>query len=165
MKKLVVLREVFPGERRVAITPGNVEKFKKLGFDVAVQSEAGLEAGFDDAQYAAAGALIAADAKSLLATADVILKVRAPSPHEITMCKPGVFLASLIAPAQNPEILKSLAAAKISTAVPTAAPAPTTESRKVLSATPTALATAVTTPATSAASKGSAARRTAAKFA
>ena len=115
MKKLVVLREVFPGERRVAITPGNVEKFKKLGFDVAVQSEAGLEAGFDDAQYAAAGALIAADAKSLLATADVILKVRAPSPHEITMCKPGVFLASLIAPAQNPEILKSLAAAKIST--------------------------------------------------
>lgn len=114
MKKLVVLREVFPGERRVAITPGNVEKFKKLGFDVVVQSDAGLEAGFDDAQYAAAGAQIGVDAKSLLGKADVILKVRAPSPGEIAMCNPGVFLASLIAPAQNPEILKSLAAAKIS---------------------------------------------------
>ncbi len=113
--RLGIPREVFPGERRVAITPGNVEKFKKLGFDVAVQSEAGLAAGFDDAEYTKAGAVIVTDAKALLASADVVLKVRAPSPGEIAMLKAGAFLVSFVMPAQNPELLKQLAAAKVST--------------------------------------------------
>ncbi|NBQ53445.1 MAG: Re/Si-specific NAD(P)(+) transhydrogenase subunit alpha, partial [Proteobacteria bacterium] len=113
--RLGIPREVFPGERRVAITPGNVEKFKKLGFEVAVQSEAGLAAGFDDAEYVKAGALIVPEAKALLSSADVVLKVRAPSPGEIGMLKAGAFLVSFVMPAQNPELLKQLAAAKVST--------------------------------------------------
>ena len=113
--RLGIPLEVFPGERRVAITPGNVEKFKKLGFEVAVQSEAGLAAGFDDAEYAKAGALVVPDAKGLLSSADVVLKVRAPSPGEIAMLKAGAFLVSFVMPAQNPELLKQLAAAKVST--------------------------------------------------
>ena len=113
--RLGIPREVFPGERRVAITPGNVEKFKKLGFEVAVQSEAGLAAGFDDAEYVKAGALIVPEAKALLSSADVVLKVRAPSPGEIAMLKAGAFLVSFVMPAQNPELLKQLAGAKVST--------------------------------------------------
>ncbi len=113
--RLGIPREVFPGERRVAITPGNVEKFKKLGFEVAVQSEAGLAAGFDDAEYVKAGALIVPEARALLSSADVVLKVRAPSPGEIAMLKAGAFLVSFVMPAQNPELLKQLAGAKVST--------------------------------------------------
>lgn len=113
--RLGVPREIFPGERRVAITPANVEKFKKLGFEVAIQSEAGLAAGHDDAEYAKAGAVIVADAKSLFGSSDVLLKVRAPSPAEIPMLKPGCFLASLVMPAQNPDLLKQLASANVST--------------------------------------------------
>ena len=113
--RLGVPKEVFPGERRVAITPANVEKFKKLGFEVAVQSEAGLAAGFDDAEYTKAGAVIVADAKSLLGSSDVVLKVRAPSTAEIPTLKAGSFLASLIMPAQNPDLLKQLSMAQVST--------------------------------------------------
>jgi NAD(P) transhydrogenase subunit alpha len=113
--KLAIPREVFPGERRVAVTPSNIEKFRALGFNVAVQSGAGLESGFDDAAYAKVGASVAPDAKVLLADADVVLKVRAPSYAEIPLFRPGAFLASLISPAQNPELLSQLAAAKVST--------------------------------------------------
>ena len=113
--RLGVPKETFPGERRVAITPANVEKFKKLGFEVAVQSEAGLAAGYDDADYGKAGAVIIPDAKSLLGSSDVVLKVRAPSAEEIQALKAGGFLASLIMPAQNPDLLKQLASARVST--------------------------------------------------
>lgn len=113
-KRIGVPREVFPGERRVALTPANIAKLEKLGFSVAVQSEAGLAAGFSDDDYAQSGAAIVADEKALLAAADIVLKVRAPSPAEIGMAKSGAFLASLIGPAQNPDLLKAFAAANIS---------------------------------------------------
>ncbi|MEY4631057.1 MAG: hypothetical protein RIQ81_1177 [Pseudomonadota bacterium] len=113
--KLAVPKEVFPGERRVAITPANVEKFKKLGFEVVVQAGAGLEAGFDDDSYKKAGAGIASDARALFSDADVVLKVRAPSQAEVAMLNPGTFLASLVTPAANAELLKQLAGARVST--------------------------------------------------
>lgn len=51
-------KESLRGETRVAATPDTVGKLIKLGFEVAVQSNAGAEASFDDAAYAAAGAKV-----------------------------------------------------------------------------------------------------------
>ncbi len=112
--RLVIPKESYPGERRVALTPGQVEKFRKLGFNVDVQIDAGSGAGFDDQEYQAAGANLVSDPKTLLGSADVILKVRAPSSEEIAMMRPGAFLASFVAPAQNPDLLKQLSAKQIS---------------------------------------------------
>ena len=105
-----VPRETFAGEKRVATVPDVVEKLVKLGFGVNVETGAGAAANFDDAAYEAAGARIAAGAAELYARSDMIFKVRAPTPDEIALMKPGSTLMSFIWPAQNPELTQALAA-------------------------------------------------------
>jgi NAD(P) transhydrogenase subunit alpha len=108
-----VPRETFAGEKRVATVPDVVEKLVKLGFGVHVETGAGAAANFDDASYEAAGARIAASAAELYAGSDLIFKVRAPTPDEIALMKPGSTLVSFVWPAQNPELMQALAARKL----------------------------------------------------
>jgi len=105
-----VPRETAPGEKRVATVPEVVEKLVKLGFRVAVQSGAGDAANFADETYRAAGAQIVDDVWS---SADIVFKVRAPSAAEVALMRPGQTLVSFIWPAQNPELMQSLAARKV----------------------------------------------------
>jgi NAD(P) transhydrogenase subunit alpha len=108
-----VPRETFAGEKRVATVPDVVEKLVKLGFGVHVETGAGAAANFDDASYEAAGARIAASAAELYAGSDLIFKVRAPTPDEIALMKPGSTLVSFVWPAQNPDLMQALAARKL----------------------------------------------------
>jgi NAD(P) transhydrogenase subunit alpha len=106
-------REIFPGERRVAAVPEVVEKWRKLGFAVAIETSAGATAQFDDASYVAAGASIAPDMASLAAQSDIICKLRAPTREEIALLRPGTHVISFIWPAQNPELMQLLAAREL----------------------------------------------------
>jgi NAD(P) transhydrogenase subunit alpha len=108
-----VPKEVFPGEKRVATVPEVVPKLAKLGFAVIVQAGAGEAASLADEAYAAAGATVAPDAASVWSRADIIFKVRAPTPEEIESMREGQTLVSFIWPAQNPDLLKRLAARKV----------------------------------------------------
>jgi NAD(P) transhydrogenase subunit alpha len=105
-----VPRETAAGEKRVATVPDVVEKLVKLGFRVAVESGAGDAANFSDEAYRAAGAEIVASAPELWARADVVFKVRAPSPEEAALLREGATLIGFIWPAQNPELMQQLAA-------------------------------------------------------
>ncbi|HEV2007406.1 MAG TPA: Re/Si-specific NAD(P)(+) transhydrogenase subunit alpha, partial [Burkholderiales bacterium] len=107
-----VPKETATGEKRVATVPEVVEKLIKLGFNVAVESGAGDAANFSDSAYRAAGAEIVADAAKLWSAADIVFKVRAPTVEEIGLMREGSTLVSFIWPAQNPELLKQLAAKK-----------------------------------------------------
>ncbi|HET7033275.1 MAG TPA: Re/Si-specific NAD(P)(+) transhydrogenase subunit alpha [Casimicrobiaceae bacterium] len=107
-----VPREVFPGEKRVATVPEVVEKLIKQGFRVAVETGAGDSAQIADEAYRAAGAEIVSDRAQLWATADIVFKVRAPDSAEIGLLREGGVLVSFIWPAQNPELMKALAARK-----------------------------------------------------
>jgi len=110
MSQLIgVPRETAAGEKRVATVPEVVEKLKKLGFRVAVQSGAGDAANFPDDAYRAAGAEVVQDVWS---SADIIFKVRAPSSEEIDLLREGGVVVSFVYPAQNPELLQKLAARK-----------------------------------------------------
>ena len=108
-----VPRESFAGEKRVATVPEVVEKLLKLGFAVRVESGAGAAANFSDESYQAAGAQIASNAAELMDGADVIFKVRAPTPEEIALMKPGSTLVSFVWPAQNPQLMQQLADRKL----------------------------------------------------
>ena len=108
-----VPRETFPDEKRVATVPEVVEKLIKLGFGVCVESRAGAAASFPDEAYQAAGARIAGSAAELFGSSDIVLKVRAPTPAEIGLMKPGTTLISFVWPAQNPELMQSLAERKL----------------------------------------------------
>ncbi len=109
-------KEIYPGERRVAVSPEVVSHLIKLGFDLSIEQEAGLPASFSDAAYQRAGASIEPDARTLWASSDIVLKVRAPSEHpllgvqETTLLQPNTTLISFIWPDQNPELLGLMAA-------------------------------------------------------
>jgi NAD(P) transhydrogenase subunit alpha len=107
-------KEPLAGETRVAATPKTVELLKKLGFDVCIESTAGLAANFDDAAYEAAGASINANTKEVYQS-DLVLKVNplidhpGQKCHELELLKEGGHLISFMAPAQNEDQLKQLA--------------------------------------------------------
>jgi NAD(P) transhydrogenase subunit alpha len=107
-----VPKETFPGEKRVATVPEVVPRLAKLGFSVIVQSGAGEAASIGNDAYAAAGAKVVGEASTVWSGADIIFKVRAPSREEVESMREGQILVSFIWPAQNPELLQSLAAKK-----------------------------------------------------
>jgi NAD(P) transhydrogenase subunit alpha len=70
-----VPREIYPGERRVALVPGVLPLLAKGGLEVIVETGSGASAGYPDAEYTAKGAKIAADRAEVFRTADVIVQV------------------------------------------------------------------------------------------
>src|SRR5574344_2103770 len=104
-------KESFNGETRVAATPDTVAKLMKLGFEVAVQSDAGALASFDNVAFEQAGAKVVS-AKEAWA-ADIIFKLNAPSDEEIELMHEGQTLVSFIRPAQNSELVEKLNAKKV----------------------------------------------------
>ncbi len=112
-QRIGVVREVFPGEKRVATVPDVVEKLIKLGFKVAVESGAGDLANCSDDTYRAAGAEVIDGAANVWSACDIIFKVRGPTADEVALMHRGQTLVSFIWPAQNPELLKQLEAAGV----------------------------------------------------
>jgi NAD(P) transhydrogenase subunit alpha len=102
--------EVAAGEKRVATVPEVVEKLIKLGFSVAVESGAGEAANTSDDAYRASGAEVVTGAAELWSKADIVFKVRAPSPAELDLMREGTTLVSFLWPAQNPDLMQRLAA-------------------------------------------------------
>lgn len=76
--KIAVLKETYADEPRVAISPETVKKYKKLGFEVSIQSGAGDGSAFPDKSFQDAGAVIEKTVAATLKDADCLLKVRAP---------------------------------------------------------------------------------------
>ena len=103
-----VPKETLPGERRVAATPETVKKLQKLGFTVLIETQAGTQASYPDDAYVAVGAQIVADAKTLWASADVIIKVCVPTLEEAALLEAGKTLVSTVRPGQNEDLLAAL---------------------------------------------------------
>jgi len=114
--RLAVLKERRAAETRVAATPDTVKKLIALGLTVAVETGAGVTAAISDAEFAAAGAEIAADAASTLAGAGVVFAVQAPNPEERALIQRGALLVCIAGAFADPELIPSLAAAGIDAA-------------------------------------------------
>ena len=79
-----VPREIFPGERRVALVPAVLPNLAKAGMEVLVESGAGAEAGYPDAEYVAKGAKIAPDRAEVFRLADIVVQVLAHGANDRT---------------------------------------------------------------------------------
>lgn len=110
--KLAIPKERRDGETRVAASPETVKKLTGLGFDVHVETGAGLTSSVPDAEFADAGATIAAEG-TVYDNADVIFKIRGPEDDELAKIKPGAKLMASLSPYQDAEGLKKYAAANI----------------------------------------------------
>ncbi len=117
--KVSIPKEILPGERRVAAIPDSVKKMTKKGIAVCMESGAGEGALFSDGDYETAGARIETSVEDLLGDAEVVLKVHGPilnesiGRHEIDMMRGGTALIALLYPLVNHDLVKRLAARKI----------------------------------------------------
>ncbi len=109
--RIGVPRESRARETRVAATPATVTRLVALGYEVLVESGAGQRSSFPDDDYAAAGALVGPGAEAW--SADVVLRVGAPSAEEIALLRDGATLIGLLSPALDPGLVAALAARPI----------------------------------------------------
>ncbi len=75
--KIGVPKEVFPGERRVALVPSLIPPLLKAGHEVRMEAGAGFDAGHPDAEYKEKGATVLASRDEVFSTSDIILQIRA----------------------------------------------------------------------------------------
>ena len=90
--KIGVPKEIKVHEYRVGLVPAAVRELVAAGHEVLVERAAGSGVGFDDAAYEAVGARIAADARAVFASADLVVKVKEPQLVECAMLRPGQVL-------------------------------------------------------------------------
>jgi len=103
-----VPREVKSHEYRVGLIPGNVRELVHHGHQVIVEAGAGAEIGFDDPGYEAAGAGILARAAEVFATAELIVKVKEPQPHEVALLRKDQVLLTYLHLAADRELAQGL---------------------------------------------------------
>lgn len=115
-----VPRETYPGERRVALIPAAVTALKKAKLNIVVEAGAGIEAGFADADYSAAGVQVAASRGEVFSTANVILQVRTAGANrnlaraDFDSLRPGQSLIGLCDPFAEPSLMSELATRNVS---------------------------------------------------
>ncbi|MCK2215887.1 NAD(P) transhydrogenase subunit alpha [Actinomadura sp. ATCC 31491] len=110
MRRIGIVKESAPGERRVAITPDSVAHLRAAGLEVLVETRAGEAAFFPDSMYGQAGAEIV-DADELYARADIVACVDRPPAARL---RPGTFVVGLLRP--DPAYLAELAARGVTAA-------------------------------------------------
>src|SRR5437588_877920 len=106
--RIAVPTEPDPSETRVAATPETVKKYIGFGAEVAVQAGAGVKSGIMDADYQAAGAILASDAGGTIAGADIVLRVKRPAGHEVEGAKPGAAVIAIMDPYGNHDAVADL---------------------------------------------------------
>ena len=106
-KTLFVPKETADAETRVAASPDTVKKLKGLGFDVIVESGAGLKSRMDDEAFRTAGAEIAGPEAA--ANADVIFRVRRPGEQEFSGYKSGAIVIATMDPYGHEDALSAMA--------------------------------------------------------
>jgi NAD(P) transhydrogenase subunit alpha len=111
--KIAIPKERRPNETRVAASPDSVKKYVGMGFEVLVEAGAGESAQVADESFAAAGATIVSDEAALLKDADVVIKVAAPQPDEVSLLKPGAILIGHLAALQNKALVDAYAKAGV----------------------------------------------------
>ncbi len=95
--------EIKPQEFRVGMTPNAAQEAVAHGHDVMIQAGAGNGAGFTDADYQTAGAVIVDTAEEVFATADMIVKVKEPQAVERKMLREGQLLFTYLHLAPDPD--------------------------------------------------------------
>jgi len=108
-------REILEGENRVAIVPDVASKLIKAGFQINIEKNAGLKAGFTNDKYESAGAKVIENVQEIYNSSDVILKVQRPHVHpalnknEIDLMKKGTLLITFLYPLHYYELASQCA--------------------------------------------------------
>jgi H+-translocating NAD(P) transhydrogenase subunit alpha len=111
--RIAVRKEGFAGERRVSIVPESIKRLAAKKIDASVEAGAGSAAFASDEDYRAAGARVDSTLDALLADADAVVQIRPPRIEEVGRLKEGSALVSLLFPLVEHDLVRALAARKI----------------------------------------------------
>jgi H+-translocating NAD(P) transhydrogenase subunit alpha len=110
-----VPKEIFPGERRVALTPVVVPMLAKTGLEVVVETGAGKSAGYPDAHYIEKGAKVLPDRASVFGQSDIIVQVLSHGANDKTgaqdlpLMRHGQVLVGFLRPLSAAETVQQVA--------------------------------------------------------
>lgn len=110
--RIGVPKEIKDHEFRVGVTPEGVRALRAAGHEVIVETRAGSAIGFFDAQYAEAGAAIAASPREVYAC-DMVIKVKEPQPAEIPLLREGLVLFTYLHLAAARELAEQLMQSRV----------------------------------------------------
>ena len=114
-----VPKEIYPGERRVALVPLVVPTLAKAGFEVHVQSGAGVDAGYPDSLYAEKGAKVVAERASVFGAADIITQLLCYGSNDINgrqdvpLYRRNQILVGFLRPFGSKEVVEEIAQAGV----------------------------------------------------
>ena len=106
-------KELTKNETRTAITSGTVKSYIKFGFQVVVETGAGMLSHISDDELKEAGAEIMSNASDVYQKSNIIIKVNSPSDQEIDLMKEGSLLISFMQTTKEIETVKKLQSKKI----------------------------------------------------
>ena len=101
-------KEIKDHEYRVALLPSAAYQLVKRGHQVLVERGAGIGAGYPDADYEQAGAILLADHRAIFEKAGLIVKVKEPQVSEYSLLRPGQILFTYLHLAASRSLTEAL---------------------------------------------------------
>ncbi len=111
--QLGVPKELYPGENRVPMTPETAKKLVRLGAKIQFETGMGLGSGYQDSEYTEVGAEAVTDRAALLASSDMLLRLRKPELNEISQMKRGCIHISYLDPFNEHDLVRAFAEAGV----------------------------------------------------
>lgn len=111
---IVIPRENHPDETRVALIPEHVAKLAAVGATVSIEAGLGSSLQIGDNTYVEAGATVIEDRKTLLQSADMVLRIRKPAPQEVELLKKSAIYVSLLDPFNEKKLIDAFLSKGIS---------------------------------------------------
>lgn len=110
-----VPKEIYPGERRVALVPAVIPNLKKAGLEVHVQAGSGLLAGYPDSEYADKGAKLVPSRAEIFQNADIVVQFLCHGANDkngtedLPLMRRGQVLVGFVRPLGTPKTLQEIA--------------------------------------------------------
>ena len=111
--KIGTVKEIKTHEYRVGLTPACVRAYCSRGHKVFLEKGAGINTGFEDIEYSAAGAIIIDNRQKIFDDCDMIVKVKEPLPEEYELFHEGQILYTYLHLAASKGLTEALLKKKI----------------------------------------------------
>jgi NAD(P) transhydrogenase subunit alpha len=111
---IAIPKEPSAEELRVPVLPVTVEKLVKKGAVISVEAGIGATLGITDAEYTKAGATVEKNRKKLIASGDIVLRLRKPETKELSTMKKGAIHISYLDPFNEQKLIAEIAKKNIS---------------------------------------------------
>jgi NAD(P) transhydrogenase subunit alpha len=114
-----VPKEIYPGERRVALVPAVIPALAKAGLEVVVEAGAGSQAGYPDSAYTEKGAKVLPDRAAVFSTAEIIVQVLCYGSNDINgkedipLLRRDQVLIGFLRPLGTEEVVQQIAGAGV----------------------------------------------------